>query len=105
MKVIKAFIHQHRAADVIQALKVAGGRQPVRHHWPGHARGDGCQRAALLDGSRGHRDRGVQAGTAVRGRSGRCAGGNRSAARTDREAGCGLGLCDGCHSGHTGRRQ
>lgn len=26
MKVIKTFIHQHRAADVIQALKVAGGR-------------------------------------------------------------------------------
>lgn len=26
MKVINAFIHQHRAADVIQALKVAGGR-------------------------------------------------------------------------------
>lgn len=25
MKVIKAFIHQHRAADVIQALKAAGG--------------------------------------------------------------------------------
>jgi nitrogen regulatory protein P-II 1 len=26
MKVIKAFIHQHRAADVIQGLKAAGGR-------------------------------------------------------------------------------
>ena len=26
MKVIKAFIHQHRAADVIQGLKSAGGR-------------------------------------------------------------------------------
>lgn len=25
MKVIKAFIHQHRAADVIQALKAVGG--------------------------------------------------------------------------------
>lgn len=25
MKVIKAFIHQHRAADVIQGLKAAGG--------------------------------------------------------------------------------
>ena len=53
MKVIKAFIHQHRAADVIQALKAASKKQTKTDLVKGIATAEGVAASVVVESKGG----------------------------------------------------